>query len=169
MKYRKIKAEEFERLNKLFPDNEKMWIKYKQKRLKQLKSGEIDVFIIDDKEKIIGEITVNYKNNELETETIPNKRVYLEAFRIEKDVRGQGLGQKLINYCIDYLSNIGYTEFTIGVEEDNDIAKHIYFKLGFNVAIDKGYGDEFDSSEYTLYLKDISIKKNNIGESNNVE
>ena len=74
---------------------------------------------------------------------------------MDKKYQGQGLGQKLINYCIEYLIKKGYTQFTIGVEDDNEIAKHIYFKLGFNEAIDKGHGDEFDPSEYTLYLKDI--------------
>lgn len=156
MELKKIKIEEFEKLKKLFPDNEEMWIKYKKKRLQQFEKQEIDVFVIEDNKYIIGELTVNYKNHQLETETIPNKRVYLEAFRVDKKYQGQGLGQKLINYCIDYLTNIGYTEFTIGVEEDNEIAKHIYFKLGFNDAIDKGHGDEFDTSEYTLYLKDIN-------------
>lgn len=140
----------------MFPDNEEMWIKYKKKRLQQFEKQEIDVFVIEDNQDIIGELTVNYKSHQLETETIPNKRVYLEAFRVDKKYQGRGLGQKLINYCIDYLTNIGYTEFTIGVEDDNEIAKHIYFKLGFTNAIDKGYGDEFDQSEYTLYLKDIN-------------
>ena len=153
MKFRKITIEEFEKLKRLFPNNEDMWIKYKKKRLEQLKKQEIDVFIIEEDEKTIGEITVNYRNNTLETETIPNRRVYLEAFRVDKKYQGEGLGQKLINYCIEYLTNKGYTEFTIGVEDDNEIAKHIYFKLGFNKAIDKGHGDEFDPSEYTLYLK----------------
>ena len=37
MKFRKIKIEEFEKLKKLFPNNEEMWIKYKNKRLQQLK------------------------------------------------------------------------------------------------------------------------------------
>ena len=156
MEFRKIKIDEFIKLKNLFPNNEEMWNKYKNKRLKQLKKQEIDVFVIENNEKFIGEITVNYKSHELETETIPNKRVYLEAFRVDKKYQGRGLGQKLINYCIDYLTNIGYTEFTIGVEDDNEIAKHIYFKLGFTNAIDKGYGDEFDPSEYTLYLKDIN-------------
>ena len=153
MEFRKIKKEEFEKLKRLFPDNEYMWIKYKKKRLKQFEKKEIDVFVIEEEEKVIGEITVSYKNDELETETIPNKRVYLQAFRVDKKYQKQGLGQKLIKYCIDYLINIGYTEFTIGVEEDNEVAKHIYFKFGFNKAIDKGYGDEFDPGEYTLYLK----------------
>jgi len=156
MEFRKIKIEEFEKLKNLFPDNEEMWIKYKNKRLQQFEEQEIDVFVIENNENVIGEITVNYKSRQLETEIIPNRRVYLEAFRVDKKYQGQGLGQKLINYCTDYLENIGYTEFTIGVEDDNEIAKHIYFKLGFTNAIDKGHGDEFDSSEYTLYLKDIN-------------
>lgn len=157
MELKKIEIEEFDKLKKLFPDNEEMWIKYKNKRLQQFEKQEIDVFVIEDDEKFIGEITVNYKSYQLETETIPNKRVYLQAFRVDKKYQGQGLGQKLINYCMDYLIGIGYTQFTIGVEEDNKIAKHIYFKLGFTNAIDKGYGDEFDPSEYTLYLKDINL------------
>ena len=127
----------------------------KRKDQNNLKKKEIDVFVIEEDEKVIGEITASYKNDELETETIPNIRVYLQAFRVDKKYQGQGLGQKLIKSCIDYLTNIGYTEFTIGVEEDNDIAKHIYFKFGFNKAIDKGQGDKFDPSEYTLYLKTI--------------
>lgn len=156
MEFRKIKIDEFEKLKRLFPDNEEMWIKYKKKRLEQFEQEEIDVFVIEENESIIGELTVNYKNHELETETIPNRRVYLEAFRVDKKYQGQCLGQKLINYCTDYLIKIGYTEFTIGVEDDNEVAKHIYFKLGFTNAIDKGHGDEFDPSEYTLYLKDIN-------------
>lgn len=158
MKFRKIKIDEFEKLKKLFPDNEEMWIKYKKKRLEQFEQEEVDVFVIENDKNFIGEITVNYKSHQLETETIPNRRVYLEAFRVDKKYQKKGLGQKLINYCTDYLINIGYTEFTIGVENDNEIAKHIYFKLGFTNAINKGHGDEFDPSEYTLYLKDI--KKN---------
>lgn len=174
MNIRKIKKEEFEKLKRLFPNNEDMWIKYKKKIIQELDKQEIDIFVIESNESIIGEITVNYVSHELETETIPNRRVYLEAFRVDKEYQGQGLGQKLINYCTEYLIKEGYTQFTIGVEDDNDIAKHIYFKLGFDNAIDKGHGNEFDPCEYTLYLKDIDkfelqkdieklIKKENLG------
>lgn len=157
MNFKKIKIEEFDKLKILFPSNEELWIKYKEKRLKQLEENEIDVFVVEENNNFIGEITCNYKNHDLQTETIPDKRVYLEAFRIDKNYQGKGLGQELINYCIKYLFDIGYTEFTIGVEDDNEVAKHIYFKLGFTERIDKGYGDEFDPSEYTLYLKTIKI------------
>ena len=77
------------------------------------------------------------------------------AFRLDKKFQGKGLGQKLIKYAITDLESKGYTEFTIGVEDDNEIAKHIYFKLGFNEEIDKGRGDEFDPTDYTLYLKKL--------------
>ena len=89
-------------------------------------------------------------------ETIPNQRVYFEAFRLNKEFRGKGLGQKLIKYVLKELENRGYTEFTIGVEDDNEIAKHIYFKFGFTKKIDKGSGDEFDPTDYTLYLRKIN-------------
>ena len=150
---RKILKEEFVKLKEMFPGNEELWIKYKDQRLKQLEDKEIDIYVIEEEEKFIGEITVNYISHELLTETIPNIRVYFEAFRISKKHQGRGLGKKLIEYTINDLKEKGFKEFTIGVEEDNEKAKHIYFKYGFTKAIDYGKGDEFDPTEYTLYLK----------------
>ena len=150
---RKILKEEFIKLKELFPGNEELWIKYKNQRLKEFENNEIDVYVIEENKKFIGEITVNYISNDLETETIPNIRVYFEAYRIDKKYQGRGLGQKLMEYVINDLKLKDYKEFTIGVEEDNEKAKHIYFKYGFTEAIDYGKGDEFDPTEYTLYLK----------------
>ena len=154
MKFRKIEIIEFDKLKKLFPGSEKLWENYKKIQMEKLKKRQIDIFILENNGTIIGEITANYKSNKLENEAQNGVRAYLEAFRIEKDYREQGLGQKLINNCIEYLENIGYNEFTIGVEDENEIAKHIYSKLGFIKLIGKGHGDEFDNSEYTLYLKE---------------
>ena len=150
---RKILKEEFVKLKEMFPGNEELWIKYKAQRLKQLEDKEIDVYVIEEEEKFLGELTVNYTSNELLTETIPNIRVYFEAFWIDKKYQGKGLGQKLIEYTINDLKENGFKEFTIGVEEENEKAKHIYFKYGFTQAIDYGKGDEFYPTEYTLYLK----------------
>ena len=161
MNFRKINKEEFEKLKRLFPGNEKMWIKYMEMRLQEFDKKEIDVFVIEDNGIFIGEITAEYVSHELENETIPNKRAYLAAFRVDKEYQNQRLGQKLINYCIEDLVEKGYTQFTIGVEDDNENAKHIYFKLGFTDAIDKGAGDEFDPSEYTLYLMDVEKREIN--------
>lgn len=150
---RKILKDEFIKLKELFPGNEELWIKYENRRLQQFENKEIDVYVIEEDEKFIGELTVNYISNDLKTETIPNIRVYFEAFRIDKRYQGKGLGQKLIEYTINDLKQKGFKEFTIGVEEDNERAKYIYFKYGFTEAIDYGKGDEFDPTDYTLYLK----------------
>lgn len=150
---RRILKEEFIKLKNLFPGNEELWIKYNKQRLKQFDSKEIDIYVIEDNSDFIGEITVNYISHDLKTETIPNIRVYFEAFRIDKKYQRKGLGQKLMQYTINDLKEKGFTEFTIGVEEDNEKAKHIYYKYGFIEAIDYGIGNEFDSTEYTLYLK----------------
>lgn len=150
---RKILKEEFIKLKDLFPGNEELWIKYKEQRLQQFENKEIDVYVIEEDEKFIGELTVNYISHDLLAETIPNIRIYFEAFRIDKKYQGKGLGQKLMEYTINDLKEKGFNEFTIGVEDDNEKAKHIYFKYGFTKAIDYGKGDEFDPTDYTLYLK----------------
>ena len=150
---RKILKEEFIKLKELFPGNEELWIKYSGQRLRQFENKEIDIYVIEEDEKLIGELTVNYISHDLLAETIPNSRVYFEAFRIDKKYQGKGLGQKLIEYTINDLKEKGFKEFTIGVEEDNEKAKHIYLKYGFCEPIDYGKGDEFDPTEYTLYLK----------------
>ena len=154
--FRKIKPEEFEKLHDLFPGDEQLWLKYSKIRQKDFENKDTDTYVIEKNNKFIGEVSVNYVCHDLPTEAIPNKRAYLEAFRLEKKYQGKGLGQKLLQYVLNELEDKGYTEFTIGVEEDNEIAKHIYFKFGFIEQIDKGHGDEFDPTEYTLYMRKIN-------------
>ena len=154
MNFRKIRIEEFDKLKRLSPTNTN-WRKYKEQQLKRFINKELDIFVIEEDNTFIAELTINYVSHDLKSETIPNKRVYLEAFRVDKNHQGQGLGQALIAETIQILESEGYTEFTIGVEDDNETAKHIYFKHGFTEAIDKGTGNEFDPSKYTLYLKNI--------------
>ena len=158
--YRKLKKEEFDKLKHSFNDTEELWNKYKEKRMKQYEINDIDTYIVELNNQVVGEITVNYSSHDLETEAIPNKRVYLQAFRIEPSYQGYGLGQKLMEYTIEDLENKGITEFTIGVEDNNEVAKHIYFKYGFTKEIDHGKGDEYDTTDYTLYLKSIIKNKN---------
>lgn len=152
---RKISKEELDKLYDLFPNDKQLWMKYKNMRLWELDHKEIDIYVIEFDSTFIGEITVNYISHDLKTEAIPGQRAYLQAFRLNSKYQGSGLGQKLIQFVLSDLEKQGYREFTIGVEDDNERAKHIYFKLGFVKAIEKGYGDEFDPSDYTLYMKSI--------------
>lgn len=153
--YRKIDKDEFDKLHDLFPDDEQLWLKYRDKRLRQFDNQEVDVYVIAHQERMIGEVTISYISHTLPLEAIPGQRVYLQAFRLEEAYQGAGLGQELLRFALADLEKQGYTEFTIGVEEENEVAKHIYFKLGFTEAIDQGQGDTFDPSAYTLYLRRV--------------
>ena len=151
--YKKITSNEFSKLKPLFPDTEEKWQKYRDQRLKQFEEKDIDVYVIENDGEFIGEVTAIYSNHTLPAETIPNVRAYFEAFRVSEEHQNKGLGQGLMAYAIDDLKKRGYSEFTIGVEEDNEVAKHIYFKLGFTEIVGYGHGNEFDPCYYTLYLK----------------
>lgn len=151
--FRKISPNEFDGLRGLFPDGEQLWLKYRDKRRKEFDHKEIDVYVVESGGAFVGELTVNYISRDLPSEAIPNRRVYLQTFRVEEEHQGAGLGQKLIQFALSDLEERGYTEFTIGVSEDNERAKHIYSKFGFTEAIDVGRGDEFDPSDYTLYMR----------------
>lgn len=103
--------------------------------------------------RLIGEIHAAYVHND-ERFAVRNKRVYLFAFRIHKDFQGRGYGQFLLSEVISTLSQKGYSEFTIGVEDDDETAVHIYSKLGFTQFVGK-ISEEYqgDSYEYGLYLR----------------
>ena len=96
-----------------------------------------------------------YYKGKSELEVIENIRVYLSAFRVLKEYQGKGLGQNLLNFVIKDLEAKGYTEFTIGVEDDNENALHIYKKFGFNKIIAR-LNEEYEgnSYEYNLYLRE---------------
>ena len=106
----------------------------------------IDIFGLFQEDRLIGEIRAAYVHND-ERHAVRNKRVY-------KDFQGREYGQFLLNEVISTLSQKGYSEFTIGVEDDNETAVHIYSKLGFTQLIGK-ISEEYqgDSYEYGLYLR----------------
>ncbi len=157
--FRKLRKEEFDRLRHSFNDTDELWNKYKEMRMKQYDENDVDTYIVELNNQVVGEVTINYSSHDLPTEAIPNQRVYVQAFRIEPSFQGYGLGQKLMEYTLSDLENKGISEFTIGVEDDNEVAKHIYFKYGFTEEIDHGKGDVFDPTDYTLYMKSIEKKK----------
>lgn len=151
--FKKITSNEIYKLKSLFPGTEEVWKNYRIGRFKQFKKGNIDVYVIEYKGKFIGELTINYTSHDLPTETIPNQRVYLETLRLNKEYQGKGLGQRLIKFALDDLEKRGYYEFTIGVEDDNNIAKHIYFKYGFTNVLDIVHVEQYNPCDYTLYMR----------------
>ena len=157
MEYRKINLEELEKLKNLYVYEN--FEEIKKQIIDDISNGIKDIYVITENENLIGEITVTYKSD-LPNETIPDIRVYLSAFRVHKDYQDQGLGQKLLKYVISELENKGITEFTVGVEDDNENAKHIYEKFDFTEIISRD--EEIvrgRTYKYNLLLRKSNTKK----------
>lgn len=115
-------------------------------------NGIIDIFVLYDDTDLIGELHVMYESEDRHY-AIRGKRAYLFAYRIHKDYQGMGYGQYLLKSVIELLKESGYSEFTVGVEDDNLRANHIYHSLGFNkLVLRKQEEYQGDKYEYNLYL-----------------
>lgn len=157
MEYRKINLEELDKLKNLYKYEN--FEEFKNQITDEISNGIKDIYIITENEGLIGEIKVAYKSD-IPNQTIPNIRVYLSAFRVHKDYQNQGLGQKLLKYVISELENKGVTEFTVGVENDNKKAKHIYEKYDFTEIIDRQSETvKGRTYEYNLLLRKSNTKK----------
>lgn len=157
MEYRKINLEELDKLKNLYKYEN--FEEFKKQIIDEISNGIKDIYIITENEGLIGEIKVAYKSD-IPNETIPNIWVYLSAFRVHNDYQGQGLGQKLLKYVISELENKGITEFTVGVEDDNENAKHIYEKFDFTEIISRD--EEIvrgRTYKYNLLLRKSNTKK----------
>ncbi len=113
----------------------------------------IDIFALFDGDKIIGELRVKYISDDNRFAE-KCKRAYLYAFRVHKKYQGKGLGNFLLKNVLTILTENGYSEFTVGVEDDNARARYMYEKHGFTkpiARIKESY--QGDSYEYDLLLK----------------
>ena len=119
---------------------------------RDMNRGSIDIFVMFDNDRPIGELHVAYESDD--DRAVKGKRAYLFAFRIHEDYQGRGYGKRLLQSVIDTLTEQGYYEFTVGVEDENDRARHIYESFGFTELIARKY-EEYQGNgyEYGLYLK----------------
>lgn len=157
MNIRKIKVEELDKLINLYKCEN--FEKIKEEKRKQFERKNIDIYVIEEDRKFIGEITVIYKS-EFKSVTIPKIRVFIGDFIIQKNYQNKRLGQMLLDFAIKDLENQGVTEFTIKVEDDDEISKHIYEKFDFTEVIDKSSETKNDKiCKYSLLLRKSNSKK----------
>ena len=102
---------------------------------------------------MLGELRVKYTDTD-ENFALPGRRAYLYAFRIRDGFRNRGYGTHLMKTVLDTLKDAGYSEFTVGVEDDNSVAKHMYAAQGFTeFVLRKEETYQGDTYSYNLYLK----------------
>ncbi|MCM1299231.1 MAG: GNAT family N-acetyltransferase [Firmicutes bacterium] len=118
----------------------------------EIQNNITDIFVLSDGLELIGELHARYRSDD-DNFAVQGRRAYLFAFRIHKNYQGKGYGKYLIRKVIEILKERGYSEFTVGVEDDNLKAQHIYRSLGFDERLLRKKEEyQGDSYEYSLYL-----------------
>ena len=150
---RPISASELSALTALFDYNDVPAMIAENTRL--IDSGDFSIYLLFEGDDLIGELHITWRSADPQA-AIDGQRAYLSAYRIRDDRQGQGLGQYLLRGVIDAIEARGYREITIGVEDDNLRAKHLYRKFGFTEFVARRrevyQGDEY---EYDLLLRRI--------------
>ncbi|MBR2409631.1 MAG: GNAT family N-acetyltransferase [Lachnospiraceae bacterium] len=151
MKIEKLAVHDLFRLTELFEyNNAEQMI---SECTRDIQNGSIDIFVLYENDVLIGELHVMYENDD-ENFAIRGKRAYLFAFRVHKEYQNKGYGTYLLKTVLTLLKGDGYYEFTVGVEDDNSRAIHMYQALGFNeLLLRKQEEYQGDAYEYNLYLK----------------
>ena len=118
-----------------------------------IQNGIIDIFVLYDNAVLVGELHVMYECGD-ENYAVRGRRAYMFAFRVREDFQNKGYGTYLLKTVLSILTEKGYCEFTVGVEDDNFRAIHMYRSLGFNeLLLRKQEEYQGDRYEYNLYLK----------------
>ena len=114
--------------------------------------GNRHIYVYELNGKVMGEGALRYDAGDADY-TVQGERVYMSRVIVDYRYRNQGIGAKIVNHLVEIAKAQGFKEISIGVDEDNLPARHLYHKLGFTVIIFKG---EDEGGKYLKLLKKIS-------------
>ena len=128
---------------------------------RRMEAGEFSIFLLFEGDDLIGELHVTWRSDDPRF-AIDGQRAYLSAFRIREDKQGVGFGNFLLDSVIRTISQGIYQEITIGVEDDNPRARHMYVKRGFVERVARCRESyQGDSYEFDLLL--MSCDRQHLG------
>lgn len=84
--------------------------------------------------------------------TIPGQRIYISRLTVKKKYRNKGTGGTLIDYILEVIKKMGYSEVSIGVDKVNSAALHLYRQKGFTTVLFDGADED---GEYNKLLKTL--------------
>lgn len=135
------------------------WKEFKKESLRNIDNRIVYMGILDD--KIIAEATAIISEKDLDMQNkdglVGNGKVYLSAFRTNKEYQNKGYFSKLYKFIEHDLKEKGYKTLTLGVEPNEIRNMQIYFKWGFNKYIKTDY-EYYPNGEKVIvnyYKKDV--------------
>lgn len=93
-----------------------------EKLAKKMKRKAIRVFKAVENEKIIGF---------LELEKLDSNTARINGISVKPEMRGKGLGKKILEYGIDFLKGKKIKRILLMVKQSNTEAKKLYSEMGF--------------------------------------
>ena len=148
---RPMTASELHALTALFDYNDVPAMIAENTRL--IESGDFSIYLLFEDGELIGELHVTWRSDD-PLAAVDGQRAYLSAYRIREERQGLGYGQFLLSGVIEAIEARGYREITIGVEDGNLRAKHLYRKYGFTEFVARrSESYQGDSYEYDLLLR----------------
>ena len=148
---RAMSATELSALTALFDYNDVPAMIAENTRL--IESGAFSIYLLFEDDDLIGELHVTWRSDD-PSFAVAGQRAYLSAYRILEERQNRGYGQFLLRGVIDAVEARGYREITIGVEDDNFRAKHLYEKFGFTEFVARrSESYQGDSYEYDLLMR----------------
>lgn len=94
-------------------------------------------FLCTEEEKIVGAFVLNddpqgkYENTDWTVEIPQGEYMVCHTLATDPSLQGKGIGREMVKYCIEYARNNGYKAIRLDVVPDNQPAKRLYEKCGF--------------------------------------
>lgn len=118
-----------------------VWKEFKKESLRNVDNRIVYMGLLND--KIIAEATAIISEKDLDMQNkedlVGSGKVYLSAFRTNKEYQNKGYFSKLYKFMEKDLKEKGYKTLTLGVEPNEIRNMQIYFKWGFKSYIKTDY------------------------------
>lgn len=105
-----------------------------------IKNGNTEFWTWNNNNEIVGELYVFKKLSDDEFADGIHT-AYLCAFRIIKELRGQGFGTKLLATVLEHIKDMGFETATIGVDETEIDNIRLYKRMGFTKTVKDSFVD----------------------------
>lgn len=111
-----------------------------------IQHGNADFWTWNNNDQIVGELYVFKKLSDNEFADGIHT-AYMCAFRIIRELRGQGYGTKLLTTVLEHIKDMGFKAATIGVDETETDNIRLYKRLGFTEKIKDSFVDPCNVDE----------------------
>ncbi|MFP4168114.1 MAG: GNAT family N-acetyltransferase [Desulfonatronovibrionaceae bacterium] len=85
----------------------------------------------------------------------PSEGAHLRWFIVSRNLRGKGLGGRLLKRAVDFCMHCGYRQIYLWTFAGLDPARHLYEKAGFTLVKERTgrqWGTEVEEQRFELYI-----------------